>query len=337
MKQIFKNIQIIFIAFKYLNFNKLKNFVRIAFSYLLSRNRPLFYNRIRPFFLSVEPADFCQLECPECPVGESKRKQGTTFDAVLFEKTIDQLKSTLFHLIFYFQGEPLLHKKLPEMIAYAHRAGIFTSTSTNAQLLNSAYAKALVQSGLDKLIVSVDGTSQDVYQQYRRGGKLELVIQGVEWVNHWKKTLGTYTPFIEIQMVVFKTNEHQMNEMKLLAKKLHADRLVFKSAQLYNFENGHKLLTTIAKYARYKKLPNGKFALKHKLRNRCFRLWSGAVITSRGQVLPCCYDKDASHAFGTVTNTGFDTIFRSDNAENFRNSILSNRKQHEMCRNCTSN
>jgi len=336
MTQTLSNFQLAFIALKYLSFKKIQNIIRIGFSYIISQKSLLLFNKIRPFFISVEPADFCQLECPECPVGASKRKQGKTIDFKTFTKTIDELKSTLFHLIFYFQGEPLLNKKLPEMIAYAHQSGIFTSTSTNGQLLNSATAKALVQSGLDKIIVSVDGTNQKTYQKYRKGGQLELALEGITQLNYWKKKLKSRTPFVEIQMVVFKTNEHQIAEMKILAKKLNVNRLVLKSAQLYNFENGHELLTSIDKYARYKMLPNGKYVLKNKLHNRCFRLWSGAVVTTKGDVLPCCFDKDTSHSFGNIIDTDFNSIFQNSKANSFRTSILTNRKQHEMCRNCTS-
>ena len=336
MTQTLSNFQLAFIALKYLSFKKIQNIIRIGFSYIISQKSLLLFNKIRPFFISVEPADFCQLECPECPVGASKRKQGKTIDFKTFTKTIDELKSTLFHLIFYFQGEPLLNKKLPEMIAYAHQSGIFTSTSTNGQLLNSATAKALVQSGLDKIIVSVDGTNQKTYQKYRKGGQLELALEGITQLNYWKKKLKSRTPFVEIQMVVFKTNEHQIAEMKILAKKLNVNRLVLKSAQLYNFENGHELLTSIDKYARYKMLPNGKYVLKNKLHNRCFRLWSGAVVTTKGDVLPCCFDKDTSHSFGNIIDTDFNSIIQNSKANSFRISILTNRKQHEMCRNCTS-
>ncbi len=334
MIPILSSLNISLNALKYLSLKKIQNLFRIGFSYLISQKKPLVYNQIRPFFISVEPADFCQLECPECPVGASKRKQGKVINFEAFTKTVDELKSTLFHLIFYFQGEPLLNKKLPEMITYAHQSGIFTSTSTNGQLINSAIAKALVQSGLDKIIISIDGVNQEVYQKYRKGGRLELALEGITHLNFWKNELKSKTPFVEIQMVVFKTNEHQIGEMKILAKKMNVNRLAFKSAQLYNFEDGHKLLTTIDKYARYKMLPNGKYALKNKLHNRCFRLWSGAVVTAKGDVLPCCFDKDASHSFGDIDN--FDSVFQNSKAMAFRSTVLENRKQHEMCRNCTS-
>jgi len=330
------DLKIVLRSFKYISISKLKNLFRILFSYLASRNKRVFNNNTMPFFLSIEPSDFCQLQCPECPVGVSKRKHGTNIDFDLYKKIIDELKSTLFHLILYFQGEPLLNKNLINMIAYAHKSRIFTSTSTNAQLLNSELARQIVESGLDKLIISMDGITQEVYEKYRIGGKLALAIKGVEEVNYWKKQLKSETPFVEIQFIVFKTNEHQLKDMKHLANKLHVNRLTFKTAQLYDFENGNSLLTSIKKYARYSLNSNGKYEIKTKLNNHCFRLWSGAVVSAKGDYLPCCFDKNGTHAFGNLNTESFSAISNSKNAFDFKTSILQNRKQFEMCRNCTS-
>ncbi|HET7734050.1 MAG TPA: radical SAM protein, partial [Paludibacter sp.] len=202
-----------------------------------------------PSFISVETSNYCNLHCPECPVGRSQTpKTGHAyFDLTLYKKLIDEQKSTLLHVILYFQGEPLLNKQLAEFIQYAHDAKIYTSTSTNGQLLNKKNAKDIVLSGLDKLIVSVDGSTQETYESYRVGGKLQKTLDGIKELVYWKNELKSVTPLLEIQFIVFKTNEHQLAEMKKLAKSLHADRLTFKTAQLYDFENGNMRLTTIDK------------------------------------------------------------------------------------------
>ena len=332
----FKNYVLFFFSvLKYCSLRKITNFIGLYSSYLFHRNLLKFNIKLRPAFISVEPADFCQLKCPECPVGRSSRSSGTKIDSEFFRIYIDELKNELFHIIFYFQGEPLLNRNLHQLINYAHNAKIFTSTSTNAQLLNSEKAKELVLSGLDKLIVSMDGTTQKVYEQYRKGGKLTKAIEGVQHINKWKKELKSITPLVEIQFIVLKTNEHQMKEMKILAKSLKADRLVFKSAQLYAFENGNDLLTSIEKYSRYKKINEGSYKVKSALPNHCSRLWSAAVISSKGDLIPCCYDKDGTHSFGNLADRSFGSVWHSSKANEFRMSVLSNRKQHEMCRNCT--
>lgn len=335
MRRFIYNFIFLINIFNYLNLRKIKNFLQIYLSYLFSRKTTEFNRHFRPAFISVEPADFCQLRCPECPVGQKAKNKGVKIPDELYIKTIDELKADLLHVIFYFQGEPLLNKNLSEMISYAHQAKIFTSTSTNAQLLNSDRAKELVLSGLDKLIISIDGSTQEVYEKYRIGGSLDKALRGVKFVREWKKTLKSATPLIEIQFVVSGANEHQIDDMKKLARSLQPNRLVFKSAQLYNFENGNSLMTSIDKYARYKKMEDGKYVIKNKLANKCLRMWSGAVINTGGELLPCCFDKDASHSFGNVSENSFADIWHNKKASEFRTSILNNRKQHEICRNCT--
>jgi len=318
-----------------MSFKKFINYFQLIISYQFSNKKVFFNQKLQPAFISVEPCNYCQLGCPECPVGVRIIKKTNQIDDFVFRKTIDELKNKLLHVIFYFQGEPLLNKNLPKMIEYAHKAGIFTSTSTNAQALTQELAKEIVASGIDKLIISIDGATQEVYEKYRKGGKLQKAIDGAVFINHWKKELKSITPFVEIQFIVFKTNEHQFNEMKRLKKELHADRLVFKTAQLYNFENGNELMTTKDKFSRYRKLKTGKFEIKNKLKNHCKRMWMGAVLNSEGKVLPCCFDKNSDYSFGNMNDNSFKAVWHNEKAFSFRTSILQNRKQHEMCRNCT--
>ena len=88
----------------------------------------------------------------------------------LFKNVIDQLSSTLSYLTFYFQGEPYLNPNFLEMVSYASGSGIYTATSTNAHYLDDVNARETVRSGLDRLIISIDGTSQETYESYRIGG-----------------------------------------------------------------------------------------------------------------------------------------------------------------------
>jgi MoaA/NifB/PqqE/SkfB family radical SAM enzyme len=131
-----------------------------------------------------------------------------------FKQTIDELHRDLLYLIFYFQGEPYLNPDFLTMVKYAHDKGIYTATSTNAHYLTDEKAKQTVESGLDRLIISIDGTTQDVYQQYRVGGKLDKVLEGARNIVKWKKELKSKTPFIFFQFLVVKHNEHQIEEVK---------------------------------------------------------------------------------------------------------------------------
>jgi radical SAM protein with 4Fe4S-binding SPASM domain len=317
---------------------KLANLIKLAISYFFSIFGLQQLKGLVPFFISIEPVNYCNLQCPECSVGQhpTNKENKTHFDLELFTQVIDELKSRLLHVIFYFQGEPFLNKQLSIMINYAHNAKIYTSTSTNGQFLTDEIARDIVLSGLDKIIVSVDGATQDVYQKYRVGGDLIKTIKGIEYLVRNKQELNSPTPFIEMQFLVLKTNEHQMDDMRRLAKTLDVDKLNFKSAQLYDVETGSELLTTIDKYARYKQTSDTKYILKGKQANRCFRLWSGAVVNAKGEVIPCCFDKNSTHSFGSIAQNSFSENWHNKKASDFRDRILKNRKQIEICRNCTS-
>ncbi|NDP19464.1 MAG: radical SAM protein [Paludibacter sp.] len=339
MPLIFKNIQIILKSLRYFSLLKISNFLRLIFSYVLSAAGIKTTKIVLPTFISIEITNYCNLHCPECTVGKSEYStdKKRNFNFVLFKNLIEQLKPTLTHIIFYFQGEPFLNNRLTEFVEFAHKSNIFTSTSTNGQYLTKKIANEIVISGLDKIIVSVDGATQEVYEKYRVGGSLNKAIEGINELVNAKKEQKSSTPFIEVQFLVLKTNEHQMSDMKRLSKSLHVNKLTFKTAQLYDFEKGNDLMPVTKKYSRYKKRNDGKFYLKGNQLNRCWRMYSGAVINVNGEVLPCCFDKGSDYSFGNINEKLFTDCWHSKKASDFRDGILQNRKQYEMCRNCTSN
>jgi len=337
MKLLFIKLQHVLRLFRYISVCKLLNAFKSIVSYLLSTFKVQKYPDYHPLFISIETTDFCNLQCPECPVGRRIRTNTvkSSFDTAVLKNLLVELKSSLLHVILYFQGEPFLNIRLFELIRLTHEANIYTSTSTNGQFLNEDTAYKLVLSGLDKLIVSIDGSTQQVYETYRVGGNLLKITDGITSLVACKKRMKSITPFIEIQFLVLKTNEHQMKDMQILAKKLKVDRLTFKTAQLNDFENGNELLTSKKRFARYKQTKEGKFILKGHQPNRCWRLWSGAVINVSGEVLPCCFDKSSEYSFGNVQNPSFLACWKGDRASRFRSVILKNRKQVDICRNCT--
>jgi radical SAM protein with 4Fe4S-binding SPASM domain len=221
------------------------------------------------------------------------------------------------------------------MVSYARNKRIYTATSTNAHYLDDENARKLVESGLDRLIVSMDGTDQETYEKYRKQGDFETVRKGIENIVKWKKKLRSSRPYIIIQFLVFRHNEHQVPEMKKLARELGADKLQFKTAQVYNFEDDDGLIPDNPKYSRYTRGTDGAWKLKKPVRNRCWRMWSGAVITWDGRVVACCFDKDAKHQFGKLGEQPFSTIWRSEAYNRFRKQILRNRREIKICSNCT--
>ena len=319
-----------------LTFRRMWNASKVMSSFYLTKwvGKPIQWGL--PFSISFEPTTSCNLRCPECPSGlRAFTRPIGMLEKDFFRKTIDEIHKDLLYLIFYFQGEPYLNPDFLEMVKYAAAKKIYTATSTNAHYLNDENARKTIESGLDRLIISIDGTTQEVYQQYRIGGKLEKVLEGARNIVKWKKQMNSKTPYVFFQFLVVKPNEHQIEDIKKLAEEIGVDGVRYKTAQVYDFENGNPLIPTIDKYARYKKQANGKYTIKNSLDNNCWKLWHSCVISWDGLVVPCCFDKDADYKLGDLKKDQFATIWQDDNYKQFRKKLLTGRKNIEICANCS--
>jgi radical SAM protein with 4Fe4S-binding SPASM domain len=319
-----------------LKFSKVSNAFLVFASYYWSRLTSSPKHRGLPITLSVEPTTACNLRCPECPSGLRSFKRDTgKMSLPLLEKILADVKDHCTYINFYFQGEPYLHPQFLDMVKLCDQHGIYSATSTNAHFLSSEKAKETVLSGLSRLIVSIDGTDQSTYESYRKEGDLSKVLEGTKNVMHWKKELNSKIPHVIFQFLVVKPNEHQIEEVKTLAEELGVDEVRFKTAQIYDFENGSDLIPENDKYSRYKKGADGKWRIKNTLDNHCWRMWSSAVITWDGRVVPCCFDKDAQHSMGVLGKQSFKEIWNNQHYKSFRASILRSRSEVEMCKNCS--
>lgn len=321
---------------KKMTIKKSLNLIRLKTSFWRSRISKKSKLKGQPFALSIEPTTACNLGCPECPSGlkqfsrpTGNLKQGTN------KKIIDELAPYLSYINFYFQGEPFINPNFLEMVDYAAAKNIYTATSTNAHFLNDAMAKKTVESGLDRLIISIDGTTQETYEQYRKQGDLEKVLEGTRNVIAWKKKLNSKTPHLIFQFLVVKPNEHQLEDAKQLAKEIGVDEIKFKTAQVYDFKNGNPLIPQNEYYSRYKKQKDGTYRIKNELLNQCWRMWSSAVVTWDGSVVPCCFDKDAKHQLGNIAFKSFKSVWEGPLYNSFRGKVLSNRNSIDICQNCT--
>ena len=319
-----------------LSFRKIWNaFINYsAYLFTIIFQKPIHWGM--PVSASIEATTSCNLKCPECPSGLRKFTRPTgTIDLEHFQKYIDPLSKNLSYLLIYFQGEPYLNKAFFDLVKYAKSKNIFAATSTNGHFLDEDNARRTIDSGLDRLIISLDGTNQENYENYRRGGDFEKVIKGIQTLVELKKKLNSQKPYIILQFLVLKHNEHQLAEIAALSKHLDVDKLELKTAQFYDFKNGNPLMPENPEYSRYLKNADGTFSLKKKIKNRCLRMWQSLVITWDGKIVPCCFDKDALHQLGNLNTSTLENIWKGSNYKAFRRKVFTERKEIEICRNCT--
>lgn len=312
--------------------SRLSNAFRCYADYALGR-LGLVRSQHMPLFVSVEPASVCQLRCPECPVGQradTRLSRNAFMPREVWTRVLREAADTAAVFQFYFQGEPLLNPALPQMIADARRAGVYTILSTNAQALTPEMADSLLAAGLNRIIVSMDGLSQSSYGAYRIGGDIARCKDALRFLHEAKKRTGART-IVELQCLRLKTNEHEWTALRRSYKALGADRLTFKSAQLYSYASGHPLMPSSPRYSRYRRGADGRYSRKP-LRKGCFRVWSGVVVTTDGELLPCCYDKSHEFSYGNIMSAPLASLFSGEKAVAFRRAAM--REQPQICKEC---
>jgi radical SAM protein with 4Fe4S-binding SPASM domain len=315
---------------------KLRNVARVYASFHRSRRAGVAHHRGLPVKLGFEPTTYCNLRCPECPSGLRSFTRDTGMaDLTLFRSAVDQLHRQLVYLLLYFQGEPYLHPHFLDMVRHARDRNLYVATSTNGHYLTEAKARETVASGLSEVIVSVDGATQATYEAYRKGGDLAKVKQGIRNLMAARAEAGTLHPYVILQFLVVRPNEHEIDAIRALGRELGVDKVALKTAQIYDFEGGNPLIPTQDRYSRYRQGSDGRFHLKNRLDNQCWKLWYGAELTWDGQVLPCCFDKDAQYAMGSLRDQPFEAIWRSPSYDDFRNRLLRSRAEIDICRNCS--
>lgn len=317
---------------KALRYNRLRNILKVYKSFKRSSTKDCVMHG-SPIAVSFEPTTSCNLRCPQCPSGLRSFSRDTgMLDTEMYRKFVEENYKEVLYLLLYFQGEPYLHPHFFKLISIASKRHIYTATSTNAHYLNKKNALQTVESGLDRIIISIDGLDQDSFSKYRVGGVLDKVIEGTKNLVEAKKKLGKKHPFIVWQFIVFKHNEHQIEEVKRLGKEIGVNQVAIKTAQVYDDEGAEELLPSNPKYNRYQ---NNSLELKTPINNECWKMWHSCVITWDGNIVPCCFDKDAEYTLGNISKMSLKEIWHSANYNAFRTTLWKGRKNIPICTNCS--
>ena len=311
--------------FSWLSFCRVGNMFRLVGSYALSVvfKRPI--GSAYPYAASFEPANYCNLSCPQCPTGRKLiEKTAQQLSYADFCYYVDALSPYLMYLNLYFQGEPFLNRHLPQMIRYAHAKKVMTCVSTNAHFLTDNVVAELAQSGIDRLIICLDGATQASYEKYRVGGNFNKVVDAI------KRCVDAHLP-VEVQCLLLESTENEQKAVESLVRNLGVTHFYFKKAQFYD----DYLLPQNEENRRYYQLEDGKLRVKKAWKNRCFRMFSSVIVDVNGNLLPCCYDKFGHYSYGNIKEQSFRTVYWGEKAMRFRKRILVDRSSIDICRNCT--
>jgi len=318
--------------------DRILNYLKVKLSLMLHSE----INRGLPLNLHIEPTARCNYRCVKCGRflmeddgnRSGKDRQSMSFDE--FRLLMDDLGDTLVTLRLWHYGEPLLNPSLCRMISYAKGKGVIVAVSTNGSLLDEEMSRELVDSGLDYLIVSLDGASRNAYQKAHGVDTFEQVVDNLSALSRIKRRLGSSLPFLDLQFIILKSNEHEVDRVRRLAGRVGADKLTCKRLDENDVNYGiHEGVSSPADLLPSD--PANKFELDEDgSSGACSVFWEGALIRHDGTVLPCVRDIHEEFVAGNVFQDegGFTRIWNSHLFRELRRRAASGRSIG-LCKDCT--
>jgi radical SAM protein with 4Fe4S-binding SPASM domain len=275
-----------------------------------------------PTALQIEPTNICNLRCPTCPTGAGKLKRKPGYMSLQeFKNLVDEAGDYIINMTLHNYGESFLHKDFLDMVSYAAKRGITCRVSTNGHFFkDKEFCKRIVLCGLGDIKISLDGASQETYEKFRLGGDFGSVIKGTKLLVDTRHELGKILPRIEIQFILMKPNQHEIEKAKEISREIGVDRVHIKSVNVsmrdMDFENlVNEYLPEGETLSRFVKTEDG-LRLRQKMKAPCWWIYEQMVINWDGSVTACCYDYYDELVMGNVFRDG--GIYRVWNNSRFQ-------------------
>ena len=313
-----------------------------------------------PHSLVLEVTSFCNLRCRMCPKthGAVNTPENCTMSKEVFHKVARLFPRVSAVELSGLWGEVFMHPDLYlYMLEKLKEHPIVVSTISNGTLLKDATAKRLVELGLDRLVVSMDAATPATYAKIRPPGKLEDVIGGLESLLRWKKELGRTLPRLELVFLGMQSNIEEFPEFVRLAKRVGAAKVSLQALGEYdlvrgesvakNFKAlGRKIYADAVEVARsagmeIELFPCDQFEETRGDRNatggggrlykQCLDPWTKVVVTTSGDVLPCC---SGTRPLGNVLHQDLESIWYGKGYASLR-ELIRTCNPPAMCRACT--
>ncbi len=272
-----------------------------------------------PLNLDIELTEACNLACVMCVHGTTGVPITGRLDVKLGRKLLDQAAEMgVCSVKFNWRGEPALHTGLESLVAYAKKVGIMeVQINTNGIPYTEKRIEKLIDAGIDRIIVSIDGASKKSYEAIRVGSDWNRLIKNVKLIHEIRTSKGQAKPFIRIQMVHMKENAHEVEQFVDMWKDI-ADDISIKDVS--NRGQGSGLFAG-------NQIATG--------RRRCNQPWQRMVVARDGKVFPCCSDWDRSYEIGDARETSLTDIWHGRKMEDLRDINRQARLDEEdLCRNC---
>jgi len=227
-----------------------------------------------PCVAVLDVTNVCNLKCPYCPTG-SRRESGRQERFIKLsevQRLVDEIGQYLISANLYNWGEPLLHPQIGEIIRTLRRRKIFTVLSTNLNIADQKKLEEVSDAELDYMVVSISGATQEVYEKYHAGGKLQLVMENIRHLTRYKRSRRVRRPLVEVKFLTFSHNIHQLDGACRLARESGAD--VFRRVTGGGPEDAvivdqHHSTDSGARF--------------------CHQLWHSIVLTPDQRLAPCCF------------------------------------------------
>jgi len=290
-----------------------------------------------PVQLQIEASSACTLHCPLCPSGAgSIDRPRKPMPLSMFETIMDEVGDHAIVAMLWIWGEPFTNPRLPEMISYARNKHVAVVISTNGQHVQEKdEAERLVASGLDNLIVALDGATQEAYSKFRVGGDVSRVFRCLQLIRQAKDSLGSENPRVNVRSVVTKDNEHELAEIENIARKCGANMVSRKAVSVLDYRKDRGLdAASMPSDIRKGFMRRSAETSSPGADWRCRRPWSRLTITAEGTVLPCEFDFCQSEAFGNGRDGSFIGTWRGRTAAEFRRRHLVDKRQFPFCADC---
>ena len=288
-----------------------------------------------PVHLTIEPTNLCNARCPVCETGNgSMERTGGMLDERLYRHLIDEVGPTTAILMFYFMGEPFLHRQSYDMIRYARSKDMYVETCTNGDY---ADAKGIVYSDVNEVSFQIGGMTAETHRVYRVRSDLDRVRKNLYDLLDERRKHPASNVQINVGFIVMRHNEHQVPDFLRWAKEIGVDRANVIDPCVRTVSQGHEMLPTDRKYWFYDEEAFERGVLRPKVvpSNECTWIWNSTTINWDGTVVPCCRDPHGKHVFGNAFERPLRQIWNDEPIKRFRRRIASAQNQVDICELCS--